>query len=128
MTNLLFVYGTLAPGDDAWPLLAPFTIGPSRPDAAAGALFDTGAGYPAATFAADASGLVHGVVVELDPDRHDEALTALDGYEGPQYRRITVRTTAGLDVFTYAWTDPLAGCVPITDGRWRRSFPPTSGR
>jgi gamma-glutamylcyclotransferase (GGCT)/AIG2-like uncharacterized protein YtfP len=119
----LFVYGTLAPGHDAWPVLEPWVVGESLADAVTGRLYDTGRGYPAATFEPDpdpdrAEPLVHGTVVTLDPARAPAALRALDRYEGREYERITVRTQAGLDVATYAWTAPLTGCRPLGAGRW----------
>jgi gamma-glutamylcyclotransferase (GGCT)/AIG2-like uncharacterized protein YtfP len=113
----LFVYGTLAPGDDAWPVLAPWTIGAPRADAVRGRLYDTRRGYPAAVFG-HAGGLVHGYVVDLDRDRAPAALAALDRYEGPDYERVVVRTEARVTACAYAWTAPLAGCVPLHRGRW----------
>jgi gamma-glutamylcyclotransferase (GGCT)/AIG2-like uncharacterized protein YtfP len=121
----LFVYGTLAPGHDAWAVLEPWVVGDWRADAVIGRLYDTGRGYPAATFEPDpepdlarAGRLVHGTVVTLDPARATAALDALDRYEGHEYDRIAVRTQAGLDVATYAWTAPLTGCRPLGEGRW----------
>ena len=96
----LFVYGTLTPDGGAWELLEPWTVGEVTADAVPGVLYDTGRGYPAATFAADAPALVHGVVVQLDPGRADAALAALDRYEADEYGRVTVRTRAGVDVAT----------------------------
>jgi gamma-glutamylcyclotransferase (GGCT)/AIG2-like uncharacterized protein YtfP len=114
----LFVYGTLAPGRDAWPVLERWVVGEPQADSVAGRLYDTGRGYPAATFRATGAGVVHGTVVTLDPDRTDRALAALDRYEGNEYERITVRTRNGLDAATYAWIAPLSGCRPVDDGRW----------
>ena len=113
----LFVYGTLAPGNDAWSVLEPWVTGAPEPDAVPGRLYDTGRGYPAATFAADGSE-VHGIVVTLAPERAAAALVALDRYEGDEYERITVRTQRGLDVGTYAWIAPLTGCRLLDSGRW----------
>ena len=126
MTIRLFVYGTLAPGSDAWPVLARWATGTPCADRVAGILYDTGRGYPAAVFgddetAAPPHGTVHGYVVDLDPARATEALAALDRYEGTEYKRITVRTAGGLEVATYAWTAPLNGCRPVADGRWDRA-------
>ena len=145
MTTRLFVYGTLAPGRDAWPVLEPWVVGDPQPAAVPGCLYDTGRGYPAATFETNeslnesdatesdatesdescnessiriATGLVHGTVLTLDPGRAEAALAALDRYEGREYERITVRTRAGLESATYAWIAPLAGCRPITGGHW----------
>ena len=116
--TLLFVYGTLVPGGEAWHLLERWTIGLPAADSVRGCLFDTGRGYPAATFAVDAPDVVHGVVVELDPARTDAALQALDRYEASEYDRVTVRTAGGRETLTYEWVAPLDGCVAIADGRW----------
>ena len=120
MTLRLFVYGTLAPGHDAWPVLEPWVIGPGEVDAVTGHLYDTGRGYPGATFAAGAGpeSLVHGIVVPLDPALGPDAFDTLDRYEGPEYRRIDVRTQAGRTAAAYAWIAPLAGCRPVPGGRW----------
>ncbi len=114
----LFVYGTLAPGDDAWSVLEPWTIGDAVADSAPGTLYDTGRGYPAATFADGAPNRVHGVVVELDPISAGAALTTLDRYEGDGYDRVRVTTDAGMTVFAYGWRAPLTGCTPVPDGVW----------
>ena len=126
MTVRLFVYGTLMPGHEAWSVLAPWVVGTPQDDAVAGCLYDTGRGYPAATFRAGPAGddpigeaVVHGAVVTLDPARSAAALTAIDSYEGSEYRRISVRTEAGLEAATYAWIAPLAGCRPLPGGRFR---------
>jgi len=124
----LFVYGTLAPGNDAWSVLEPWVTGAPEPDAVAGRLYDTGRGYPAATFLSEGpdlvggdlvhGGLVHGIVVTLAPDRAEAALVALDRYEGNEYERITVRTEQGREAATYAWIAPLTGCRALETGRW----------
>lgn len=121
-TTRLFVYGTLVPGAPAWSLLERYVEGPGVADAVRGALYDTGRGYPAATFADGAPGLVHGVVVTLAPAATDAALGALDRYEADEYRRITVRTAAGTEALAYAWTAPLDGCRQLPDGRWPAGF------
>ncbi len=118
MTTKLFVYGTLAPGGEAWPVLARWAGGEVVADAVAGALFDTGRGYPAATFEPDARDLVHGVVVPLDERHVDAAFAALDDYEGPEYERITVATAAGAEAFTYAWIGAVPAGRPVAGGRW----------
>jgi gamma-glutamylcyclotransferase (GGCT)/AIG2-like uncharacterized protein YtfP len=117
----IFVYGTLLPGHDAWPVLQPWVTGTLHSDAVAGCLYDTGRGYPAATFPAggDATGsVVHGVVVALEPLRTDDALRALDRYEGAEYRRVRVRTEAGTECETYTWIATLDGCRPVPGGRF----------
>jgi gamma-glutamylcyclotransferase (GGCT)/AIG2-like uncharacterized protein YtfP len=114
----LFVYGTLTPVGGAWHLLARWTVGRAEADAVRGTLYDTGRGYPAATFDPAAPGFVHGVVVELDPARAEEALAALDRYEADEYARLEVRTESGERAVTYGWTAPLDRCSTVADGRW----------
>jgi gamma-glutamylcyclotransferase (GGCT)/AIG2-like uncharacterized protein YtfP len=129
LTLRLFVYGTLAPRHEAWPVLEPWVVGEPRADAVAGRLYDTGRGYPAATFAhkGDAGSLVHGTVVTLDPARASVALDTLDRYEGDEYERISVRTESGLEAATYVWIAPLTGCRPVPGGRWK-DRPPAKTR
>jgi gamma-glutamylcyclotransferase (GGCT)/AIG2-like uncharacterized protein YtfP len=121
LTTRLFVYGTLSPGHEAWTVLEPWVVGPPEPDSAPGSLYDTGRGYPAATFGAATGSVVHGTVVRLDPERVLAALAALDRYEGHEYQRITLRTRAGVEAAAYAWIASLAGCQVLTDGRWNRT-------
>jgi len=120
-------------------VLEPWVVGEPVADAVAGRLYDTGRGYPAATFEGDdseategersaesthenaeeAGSLVHGTVVTLDPARAPAALDILDRYEGHEYERISVRTETGLDAATYVWIAPLTGCEPVPGGRWK---------
>jgi gamma-glutamylcyclotransferase (GGCT)/AIG2-like uncharacterized protein YtfP len=118
LTVHLFVYGTLAPGFDAWPVLEAWVIGTPQADAVVGCLYDTGRGYPGATFGRETDALVHGTVVALDPARATAALVELDRYEGHEYERISVRTESGVEVAAYAWIAPLTGCRALTGGRW----------
>jgi gamma-glutamylcyclotransferase (GGCT)/AIG2-like uncharacterized protein YtfP len=99
--TFLFVYGTLMPENDAWSVLARWTVGEPRADAVRGAFCETGRDYPGARF--DVDGSVPGVVVELDPARRDAALAALDRYEGPEYERVSVCTESGLEAYAYGW-------------------------
>ncbi len=125
MTIRIFVYGTLAPGREAWNVLAPWVTGAPCRDRVAGTLYDTGRGYPAAVLrdaGTDATDdAVHGWVVELDAARATEALEALDHYEGDEYERIDVRTCAGVDAETYSWIAPLRACRRVAGGRWGRA-------
>jgi gamma-glutamylcyclotransferase (GGCT)/AIG2-like uncharacterized protein YtfP len=114
----LFVYGTLAPGREAWSVLERWSTGVHQPAAVRGRLFDTGRGYPAATFDGSAPGLVYGTIVELDPDRLAAAWPALDRYEGDEYERIVVRTENGVETQTYAWIAALDRCRAVAGGRW----------
>ena len=112
MSVVLFVYGTLAPGEPSWPLLAPYVTG-SRRNAVSGHLYDTGRGYPGAVFG-PVQELVHGWCCTLA----DAPLGEIDAFEGDEYERITVRCTDGTDAVAYRWIAPLAGCEPIRSGMW----------
>jgi gamma-glutamylcyclotransferase (GGCT)/AIG2-like uncharacterized protein YtfP len=130
LTIRLFVYGTLAPGYEAWPVLERWVTGMPREDSVAGVLYDTGRGYPAAVFDAagvvpgglpGTHGVVHGYVVALDPERAQSALAALDRYEGEEYERVTIHTARDVEAATYAWVAPLHDCRAVAGGRWDRA-------
>jgi gamma-glutamylcyclotransferase (GGCT)/AIG2-like uncharacterized protein YtfP len=117
--HLLFVYGTLLPGEERWELLEPFVVGAGSPDSVAGTLYDTGEGYPAASFETG-DRRVAGQVFQLDGGRLDEALELLDEVEDAVlglYRRVRVVTDAGLDVWTYQYGSGLQ-LTPIDGGDW----------
>ena len=114
---LLFVYGTLMPGEPLWPALAPFAAAWDE-GSAAGRIWDTGRGYPAVRF--DLAGdTVPGVLVSLDPDRLAAAIALLDEIEeeGSLYRRVEVSTSGG-PAWAYEWLGPTDGLVWLPHG-WR---------
>jgi gamma-glutamylcyclotransferase (GGCT)/AIG2-like uncharacterized protein YtfP len=114
----LFVYGTLRRGESRWPHLAPLLDGTPVPDHAAGRLFDTGRGYPAAVFGGRQ--LIVGETARLRLDGLADALDLLDAIEGAVhdlYRRVAIRTSAGTD----AWAYEFVGCpdfAVIPNGDW----------
>ena len=110
----LFVYGTLVPGGRYYDVVARW-VQAHRPAAVRGRLYDTGRGYPAASFT-DGGEPVHGAVLTLAPA--DEALAALDDFEGPEYRRVEIGTLDGAAVVAYEWCAPFDGLVLVEDGRW----------
>lgn len=112
MIVALFVYGTLGPGEAAWPLLEPH-VADVRPARVSGRLYDTGAGYPAAVFDPTAPP-VHGWCCRIDSAQ----LCDLDRFEGADYARVRVVTTEGTAAFAYEWIAALGGCVPIPGGKW----------
>jgi gamma-glutamylcyclotransferase (GGCT)/AIG2-like uncharacterized protein YtfP len=112
----LFVYGTLMPGRLRWPILAPFARR-HRPAEVAGRLYDSGNGWPVAVFGGD--GVIPGVLVELEPDRVDEALPVLDEVEDTAtdtLRRIEVTTVDGVQTWAYHYAHAVDGFTPIE--RW----------
>jgi gamma-glutamylcyclotransferase (GGCT)/AIG2-like uncharacterized protein YtfP len=114
----LFVYGTLIPGRLRWPLLAPYATA-HRPAAVPGRLFDSGQGWPVATFDPVSPDLVPGVVVELDVTRLDECLCVIDEVEDTatdELRRVPIVTGDGVAAWAYHYTRPVAGLTPIA--RW----------
>jgi gamma-glutamylcyclotransferase (GGCT)/AIG2-like uncharacterized protein YtfP len=109
---VVFVYGTLAPDQRAWALIAPY-VTHRTPNAVRGTLYDTGRGYPAAVFGPDGD-LVHGWCCTLV----DPPLDELDIFEGDEYERITVRCVDGTEAIAYHWMASLSGCRTVADGSW----------
>jgi hypothetical protein len=60
---------------------------------------------------------VPGAVLTL---RDDRPFALLDRIEGPAYRRVGVRTSAGLDVVAYEWIEPVDHLTPLPRA-WRRA-------
>ena len=111
----LFAYGTLQPGRLRWPFLAPFAAG-HRPAEVAGRIYDSGNGWPVATFE-DGDELVPGTVIDLDPGRADEAIALLDVVEATAtdlLRRIAVTTTDGARAWAYHCDRPTAEMTRIS--------------
>lgn len=118
MPEWLFVYGTLRFGDVRWQFLEPFVTDAGEPDTAAGALYDTGLGYPAARF--DHPGTIVGHRYRLQSERRHEALEVLDEIEGTVdglYHRIVIATTAGVEAWSYQYGSGL-DLSPIPSGDW----------
>lgn len=124
MTQHVFVYGTLRPGDVRWHHLAPFTVDGGIPDSVEGQLFDTGLDYPAAAFGI--AGTIHGHTFALLDASLDDALAVLDDVEdvvGGEYSRVLVRTGRGLDAWAYAYGSGLT-LTEIPSGDWFVHRPP----
>ncbi|MEY2973994.1 MAG: hypothetical protein RIR49_414 [Actinomycetota bacterium] len=118
--TVLFVYGTLMPGDVRWPLLERYVVDAGTPDRVRGHLFDTGLDYPAAIFDEAVSAWVLGRRYRLDPARLDEALEVLDIEEDTVaglYRRAVVTTGSGITAWAYAYGTGL-DLTPIPSGDW----------
>ena len=110
----VFVYGTFLPGHVRWPVLEPFAAS-WVPAVAQGALWDTGAGYPAALFGA--GGRIPGVVVRLISEAAAAAVGVLDAVEGEGrlYRRVEVETSAGRAA-AYEWLGSTDGFRSLPTG------------
>ncbi|PPK70451.1 gamma-glutamylcyclotransferase family protein [Actinokineospora auranticolor] len=100
----LFVYGTLRPGRSHWHLLADHAAGPPRGARLAGSLYDTGFGYPAMVLG-DGPGVTGSVV----PIHYGTDLSAIDDYEGDEYKRVRVVLEDGTLAWTYVWIAPFDG-------------------
>jgi gamma-glutamylcyclotransferase (GGCT)/AIG2-like uncharacterized protein YtfP len=124
MINHVFVYGTLLPGDVRWGYLEQFVADDGNPDAVSGSLFDTGFDYPAAVFDVESTregtGTILGRTFEVAADRVEECLAVLDVEEdtvGGRYRRVSIRTLGGVEVWAYEYGFGL-DLTPIPSGDW----------
>ena len=118
MSEHLFVYGTLRPGDVRWPLLQRYIADAGVDDTAAGQVFDTGLDYPAAVFGE--GGRIRGRTYRLRAELLTEALAVLDEEEDTVtglYRRVLVTTAGGIDAWAYAYGDGLELTL-IPSGDW----------
>lgn len=118
--TVLFVYGTLMPGDVRWPILERFVVDDGTPDRVRGHLYDTGLDYPAAIFDESVDSSVLGRRYRLDAARLEEALEVLDIEEDTVaglYRRIAVTTGSGVTAWAYAYGTGL-DLTPIPSGDW----------
>ena len=118
MIARLFLYGTLMPGEARWPLLARLTA-PAEPERAeaAGYLYRTPYGWPAAVFDPAASSAVPGLAVTLqDPGRALAVLDEIEGTSAGLFHRRLITTSAG-PVVGPAWPGQTSGFQAIT--RWK---------
>jgi gamma-glutamylcyclotransferase (GGCT)/AIG2-like uncharacterized protein YtfP len=118
MSDHLFVYGTLRPGDVRWPLLERYVADRGVDDTASGEVYDTGLDYPAAIFGGP--GTIVGRTYALHPELLDEALAVLDEEEDTVaglYRRVRITTGRGVSVWAYAYGRGL-DLTPIPSGDW----------
>jgi gamma-glutamylcyclotransferase (GGCT)/AIG2-like uncharacterized protein YtfP len=126
MPDALFTYGTLMPGHLRWPMLSGSASGWERA-VVPGVLYDTGFGWPAASFEPGAGAtepvgsggsVVPGWVVRFPAGVLQGLLPGLDAMEGigaggpdPYVRRV-VATSAG-EAWAYDATDVGAAWIPI---------------
>ena len=112
---LLFVYGTLMPGETRWRHLSPYAVSWRRATVP-GRLWDTGYGYPAAKFD-DAAGEIPGIVVRLRAEAAEVAIRLLDQIEGEGllYRRVEISTSCG-QAISYEWLGPTDRLRPLPRG------------
>jgi gamma-glutamylcyclotransferase (GGCT)/AIG2-like uncharacterized protein YtfP len=111
---LFFAYGTLAPLDpqsaaaEGW-----------EPDSVRGRLYDLGP-YPALVDHEDvAAGWVEGYVRTVPWEQLTRSLDSYEGVDEGLYRRVSVRTRAGREVWLYVYARalPPAAIGPID--RWK---------
>lgn len=121
MTDRLFVYGTLKPGEERWSAIADLVqdVGTAR---AAGTLVATPHGWPVVTFGGD--GTVHGHLLRPRAGARDELLERCDRIEGEGelFRRVVVPVDGPdgtVDAIAYEWLgpEPPPG-EQVPDGRW----------
>ena len=117
--TLLFVYGTLRPGEVRWQHLAPYVMGEGREASVAGELYDTGLEYPAAMFGGPSR--IHGRVYPLDDAQLTDALAHLDEVESGVrglYVRVRVITDDGEIAWAYQCGEPALLSRRIEGGDW----------
>lgn len=120
----LFVYGTLRPGGGAFDsMLGHFAVSVSEAVLEGHALFGRNLPYPFVAPEPDAR--VVGALVELPPGRLEQALSALDAYEGDEYRRLVVDVgdpddTVRAHVYVAAPHVELDQASRIDSGDWMR--------
>ena len=118
MSDHLFVYGTLRPGDVRWSLLERYVSDDGVDDTTPGQVFDTGLDYPAAVFGG--VGTIRGRTYRLRDELVAEALAVLDEEEDTVaglYRRVRVTTASGIEAWAYAYGDGL-DLTLIPSGDW----------
>lgn len=121
MTDRLFVYGTLKPGEERWALIADLVddVGGAR---TAGELVATPYGWPAAIFGGE--GEVHGHLLRARDGARDELLERCDRLEGTGelFRRVVIDVEGpegAVEAFAYEWLGPGSPPGdPVPDGRW----------
>ncbi len=130
MTDHIFVYGTLSPGN-APPEIAD-TVSRLRPVGSAsvrGRLYDLGE-YPGAVLSEKSRTLIRGEVFELPGDRN--TLTALDNYEGFEPHKpssslflrrvwpVTMDDGKRVRCWVYIYNGTMKGAQPLRNGRYSR--------
>lgn len=111
----VFVYGTLMPGQSRWRHLSPYAVS-WQPATVAGRLWDTGRGFPAATFD-DVDSEIPGVAVVLAGAAAEAAIRLLDEIEGEGslYRRVEIVTSSG-PALSYEWLGATDGFESLPGG------------
>ncbi len=124
-----FVYGTLMRGECNHAVAARHGLESVRAGWVLGALFDTGAGYPAMRPAADDSRVQGEVLVPQDLEAAMREMDELEGYSGDGaddnlYERRLIEVTLDGGGTCVAWTYVYAQELPvqarIASGSWRQ--------
>ncbi len=118
----LFAYGLLRPGRAGWAPIAAHLAGEPSAARVAGTVYDTGLGWPALLLdnqedgrpAGRDDGIEAEATGTLIPLRDPTALLpALDGYEGPDYRRVRLVLHDGRVSWAYVWMGDRTDLRPI---------------
>jgi gamma-glutamylcyclotransferase (GGCT)/AIG2-like uncharacterized protein YtfP len=113
-----FMYGTMMPGHLRYPEIDDFVESTTR-DRVAGHLFDSGLGYPAATFDAGETE-VEGYVLRILPGEEAEAAKTIADQENNLFSPVTVETRGGTEAIAYEWVGSTEGLEELPDGVWDR--------
>jgi gamma-glutamylcyclotransferase (GGCT)/AIG2-like uncharacterized protein YtfP len=123
--DLLFVYGTLRPGEraDLNRSRHEFGVAYIGEDDIVGNIYDTGCGYPGLKLEGDNK--VHGDVFRVRDESVGPFLDAYEGYPS-LYGRTQVETSNGRTVWVYTFNPPVKAERLIVGGDWclRHETPP----
>lgn len=122
--NLVFAYGTLMTGESRHWLFQPGRVKSVRRASVSGRLLDLGE-YPGLVLSPGGESRVCGELIDLEA--LDAVIDAIDGEEGPDFRRETVQVTLnnGATHLAWAWIFASDSCdAPvIPSGDWRNRGP-----
>lgn len=111
----LFVYGSSMPGMSRYAEVSRYVTRSAR-DSVEGRLYDSGLGYPLATFGS--GGEIRGFVLWLDQGTADAALAEMTRLESGLFHPTTVRTAGGVTAQAYEWIGSTDGYprIDVWDG------------
>ena len=118
------MYGWMMPGHYSYPEIDEL-VAETTPDAVAGRLFDSGAGYPAAVVDESGKDMISGYVLRFLPERAAEANAIIADTENNLFRPTRVQTASGTSAIAYEWVGATSDLAHLPNGNWDRSLEPS---